>query len=199
MIASLEGVLQKKEENRIIVGVGGVGYEVKIPTSTFYSLGNINDNVRLKIYTHVREDRINLYGFVDDLSKKFFEKLITISGIGPSLALSILSGGSIKELTSYIRNENIPALKEIPGIGKKTAERIILEMKSKLDELPRAEAEKKGVSSEEEERYQELTSALMNLGYSASEARNTLNDVETSPDEDFESILKKSLRHLGAN
>ncbi len=132
MIAHLRGSIFEKHPNQVIVDIGGVGYDVQIPISTYTCLGNVNEPVSLKIFTHVREDALILYGFISAEEKALFERLITVSGIGPKLALAVLSGLPVTELVTAIRGSDVVMLVRIPGVGKKTAERIVLELKDKV-------------------------------------------------------------------
>src|SRR2546430_17349626 len=133
MIAFLRGTLLEKHPNQVIVDTGGVGYDVQIPVSTFSALPEAGSEVRLRIYTHVREDALSLYGFLTSEEKVVFEKLISVSGIGPTLVIKVLSGLNTTDLVTAIRNSQVDQLVRIPGVGKKTAERIVLELKDKLD------------------------------------------------------------------
>src|ERR1700730_6857266 len=135
MIGQLRGMLAGKRPNQVLVDVGGVGYLVQVPLSTFAALGELHTEVTLLIHTHVREDALALYGFVSAREKHFFELLLTASGVGPSLALKILSGMSVEELVPAIRGSDLVRLTKIPGVGRKTAERIIVELKDKLDSM----------------------------------------------------------------
>src|ERR1700694_1439195 len=135
MIAFLRGTLLEKHPNQVIVDTGGVGYDVQIPVSTFSALPDAGLEVKLRIYTHVREDALLLFGFATADEKTIFEKLISISGIGPKLAITVLSGLATPDLLSAIRTGAVQTLVRIPGVGKKTAERIVLELKEKLDML----------------------------------------------------------------
>src|ERR1041384_7195292 len=132
MIAQLRGVLLEKHPNQAIVETGGVGYDVTIPVSTFTKLPDAGSEVRLRIHTHVREDTLALYGFLSQDEKALFEKLISVGGIGPTLAVKVLSGLPAPDLIAYIRRGEVEKLVRIPGVGKKTAERIVLELKDKL-------------------------------------------------------------------
>src|SRR6202140_5719143 len=132
MIAQLRGTLGDKRPNQVLVDVGGVGYLVHIPLSTFYALGDLHSNVTLLIHTQVREDALSLYGFVSSREKHLFEMLLSASGVGPVLALKILSGMSVDELVPAIRKGDLPRLTRIPGVGRKTAERIVVELRDKL-------------------------------------------------------------------
>ena len=132
MIAHLSGKLLSKQPNQVIVDVNGVGYEVHVPLSTFYELGEVGSPVQLRIYTHVREDTIALFGFKSANEKLMFEQVTSISGIGPKLGITILSGMPVDELVAAIRQSNLARLTSIPGIGKKTAERLVVELRDKL-------------------------------------------------------------------
>ena len=131
MIAQISGKLIHKQPNSVIVDVGGVGYELTVPLSTFYDLGEPGADVSLRVHTHVREDALQLFGFRTDREKKLFLLLLTVSGIGPKLAVTVLSGLSVEELVQALRAGNLAKLVAIPGVGKKTAERMLLELKDK--------------------------------------------------------------------
>ena len=138
MIAFLRGRVHDKQPNRVIVDVGGVGYDVHVPLSTFYNLGDEGAEVSLRVHTHVREDALQLYGFLTELERQLFERLIAISGIGPKLAIVVLSGMEPRDLVAAVQRADVARLTTIPGIGKKTAERIVLELKDRLDSDRRA-------------------------------------------------------------
>ena len=157
MIAYLRGKLARKDPARLIVDVNGVGYEVFIPLTTFTALPDAGSEVSIDVHTHVREDIIALYGFSTRRERSIFEKLMTISGIGPKLAVTILSGGAVDDLTAAIKRGDLARLTAIPGVGKKTAERIVLELKDKLQDF--AEAQPKASVEVD------VLSALENLGY----------------------------------
>src|SRR5580658_5747484 len=142
MIALLRGTLLEKHPNQVIVEASGVGYDVLIPISTYSALPEAGSEVRLRIYTHVREDALALFGFLTSEEKTIFEKLISVSGIGPSLAVKVLSGMSTADLIPAIRNGSVEQLVRIPGVGRKTAERIVLELKDKLEGLGASPAAK---------------------------------------------------------
>ena len=146
MIGQLRGRLTDKRPNQVLVDVGGVGYLVQVPLSTFASLGELHTEVTLLIHTHVREDALSLYGFLSSREKHFFELLLSASGVGPSLALKILSGMSVEELVPAIRGGDLARLTRIPGVGRKTAERIVVELKDKLEAVA-IEAQKPAASS----------------------------------------------------
>src|SRR6201984_464250 len=146
MIGQLRGRLAEKRPNQVLVDVGGVGYLVQVPLSTYAALGELHAEVTLLIHTHVREDALSLYGFVSAREKHFFEMLLSASGVGPTLALKILSGMSVEELVPAIRGSDLGRLTRIPGVGRKTAERIVVELKDKLEAVA-VETEKPAPSS----------------------------------------------------
>ena len=194
MIAHLKGVLTEKAADRVVVDVNGVGYEVWIPYSTYYELGEAGDTVSLDIYTHVKEDAFRLYGFSTSKEKRLFTQLIQISGIGPKLGVAILSGLPVGEFVEAVTDENVVKLNEIPGVGKKTAERLVLEMKDKvLDWFPQVEEAQAGGGSGSLQG--DVVSALVNLGYSKHTADRAVararQEVEA---ESFEALLRESLR-----
>ncbi|MBD0326484.1 MAG: Holliday junction branch migration protein RuvA, partial [Pyrinomonadaceae bacterium] len=135
MIAHLSGTLLVKQTNTVIVDVGGIGYEVTIPLSTFYDLEETGKSVQLRIYTHVREDALQLYGFKTARERELFQRLISVSGIGPKLGITMLSGMSADEIIASIRTNNLARLTSIPGVGKKTAERLVIELRDKISAL----------------------------------------------------------------
>jgi Holliday junction DNA helicase RuvA len=194
VIASISGTLSEKAPGRLIVDVGGVGYDVQVPLSTFYVLGEPGAQVSLRVHTHVREDVIALYGFATTLEQDLFERLIAISGIGPKLAIAVLSGIEPADLIRAVRTQDVARLTAIPGVGKKTAERIGLELKDRLPALPAAVGP--GQPPEDQLRA-DLLSALLNLGYQRAAAEKaiekTLKD-HTSPA--FEDALRSVLRGL---
>ena len=195
MIARLNGTISEKHPNRIIVDVNGVGYDVLVPLSTFYGLGDAGAGVTLRVHTHVREDVIALYGFATALEQDLFERLIGISGIGPKLALAVLSGIDPGELVRAIRSQDVARLTRIPGVGKKTAERIGLELK---DRLPQSGAAAGADAVEETDDVKaDLLSALLNLGYNRAVADKAVDTaIKKNPDGDFESLLREVLRQM---
>jgi holliday junction DNA helicase RuvA len=197
MIALLRGTLHAKSPNRLILDVGGVGYDVQVPLSTFYGLGDPGTAVSLRIHTHVREEAIALFGFATELELDVFERLIAISGIGPKLALAVLSGIEPGELITAIRLQDVARLTAIPGIGKKTAERIGLELKDRLPAALQATGPAAPAPSPREEMRDDLLSALINLGYQRPAADKALDTaLAHSPDAGFEQVLKDALRRL---
>jgi holliday junction DNA helicase RuvA len=188
MIAHLSGKLLSKRPNQVIVETGGVGYEVSISVPTFSGLPNAGSDVSLHIHTQVREDLIALYGFLHSAEKELFERLITVSGIGPKLAITILSGMPADEMAAAIRSHDIPRLTRIPGIGKKTAERMVLELRDKLPGVGTEAGEVQAFSLLEED----VLSALMNLGYQRAAAEKALASV-TNKNGPFETIFREAL------
>ena len=198
MIAHLRGKLLSKKPNRVIIETGGVGYEVSIPVSTFYELGEEGSEVSLRVFTHVREDALSLYGFRTDQEKKLFERLIAVAGVGPKLAITILSGLEMDELVPAIRKGDIARLLRMPGVGKKTAERLVVELRDKLMDMEIA-AEKPGPASATElgRAEEDALSALVNLGYARGAAETAVREAHAaSPNGDFEQLLRSSLRLL---
>jgi Holliday junction DNA helicase RuvA len=196
VIAHLRGRLFEKSPNRVVVDVNGVGYDVAVPLSTFYGLGDAGSDVTLRIHTHVREDALALYGFATTLEQDLFERLIGISGIGPKVALAVLSGIEPLELMRAIERGDIARLTSIPGVGKKTSERIVLELK---DRLPRVQpaAVVAGAVEEPSALRDDILSALVNLGYHRPLAEKAVAAALTAlPDEGFERTLKRALREL---
>jgi holliday junction DNA helicase RuvA len=196
VIAHLRGRISEKHPNRIVVDVNGVGYDVFVPLSTFYGLGEPGVDVALRIHTHVREDALSLFGFATSLEQDLFERLIAISGIGPRVALAVLSGIEPLDLIRAVEQGDLVRLTAIPGVGKKTSERIVLELK---DRLPRAEVAAVTVGGVPEPKplRDDLLSALINLGYHRPLAEKAVAAaLKTVPDGDFERTLKQALREL---
>jgi Holliday junction DNA helicase RuvA len=196
LIANLRGRLLEKQPNRVIVDVNGVGYDVHVPLSTFYEVGEPGDEIALRVHTHVREDALQLYGFATRLELQIFERLISVSGIGPKLALAVLSGLEPNELVAAIRTANVARLTGIPGIGRKIAERIGLELKDKISTVVPAETAAAPADDAEALRT-DLMSALMNLGYHRPLAERAVNAAIRKADGgSFEATLKHALREL---
>ena len=200
MIAHLRGKLLSKKANKVMVDVTGVGYEVFIPVSTFYELGEVGSEVSLHIHTHVREEIFALYGFRTEREKGLFEKFLTVSGVGPKMAVAILSGLELDELIPALRNGNLTLLTHIPGVGRKTAERLVLELREKLEDVAGAADEKTTarVSAGEMTGVEgDVFSALVNLGYARGAAEAAVREVkDQNPQADFDSLLRSSLRML---
>jgi Holliday junction DNA helicase RuvA len=196
VIAHLRGTILEKHPNRIVVDVGGVGYDVAVPLSTFYGLAETGGTVALRVHTHVREDAISLFGFATPLELDLFLRLIGISGIGPKVGLAVLSGIEPAELVSAIERGDLARLTAIPGVGKKTSERIVLELKDRLPKVqsPTAVEEQAGAPSVLRD---DVLSALMNLGYHRPLAEKAVDSaVKSAVDGDFERTLKQALREL---
>jgi Holliday junction DNA helicase RuvA len=196
MIGSLRGKLIEKRPNQVLVDVGGVGYQVQIPLSTFAGLGSLHADASLLIHTHVREDQITLYGFATAREKQCFELLISASGVGPSLALKILSGMSIEELVPAIRKGDLAQLVRIPGVGRKTAERIVVELRDKLVVIDVPETGKPATRSQLED---DVASALTNLGYDGKSVERAIEKSRAASGADFEKLLRASLQILGGS
>lgn len=194
MIGLLRGALLEKRPGQVIVDAGGVGYDVHIPLSTFAALGALRAEVTLLIYTHVREDQISLYGFLTAREKHLFEMLLSVSGVGPSLALKILSGMSVEEIVPAVRRGDVAGLTRIPGVGRKTAERVIVELRDKLAAAESAAAEPRAPRSQIEE---DLSSALVNLGYDRRETERALEKLRRDGvPASFDAALRAALQQL---
>lgn len=197
MIAQLRGSLLEKAPSRLVVDVGGVGYDVQVPLSTFYVIGESGSPVSLRIHTHVREDVIALYGFATPLEHDLFERLIAINGVGPKLALAVLSGIEPAELVRAVRLQDVARLRAIPGVGKKTAERISLELKDRLPAGMAAPGQMPAAASPDDQLRTDLLSALLNLGYQRAAAERAMEKAVTgTPPQRFEHALKDTLRLL---
>jgi Holliday junction DNA helicase RuvA len=192
MIAHLRGKLIAKHPNQAIVEAGGVGYDVVISVPTFSELPGLNNEVSLFIHTHVREDALALFGFLRAQEKQLFEKLLSVSGIGPKLAITILSGMPTEAMVASIKGNNVAALTRIPGIGKKTAERMVLELRDKLDSFG-VSADVVAAASPVEE---DVISALVNLGYQRPMAERALAKLGNVSGESFDSLFRKAMAAL---
>jgi Holliday junction DNA helicase RuvA len=196
MIAHLRGRLLEKHPNRVILDVQGVGYEAHVPLSTFYEMPDAGAEVALRIHTHVREDALALYGFATRLELQLFERLISVSGIGPKLALAVLSGIEPDELITAVKTSDVARLTAIPGVGKKTAERIGLELKDKLAAFVPAQDAPSGAGTGDSLK-DDVLSALINLGYHRPLAERALEAaLRAATDGSFEKTLKQALREL---
>ena len=200
MIAHLRGSILEKHPNRLVIDVNGVGYEVFVPLSTFYGLGEPGTGTALRVHTHVREDAIVLYGFATQLEQDLFERLISVSGIGPKVSLAVLSGIEPEDLIRAIERGDLARLTAIPGVGKKTSERIVLELK---DRLPRAAVVAAAVGVAEPEApmlRDDVGSALVNLGYhrplAEKAAEAAIKIIGSASDASFERVLKQALREV---
>ena len=195
MIAHLRGRILEKHPNRLIVDVNGVGYDVFVPLSTFYGLGDPGSEIAIRVHTHVREDALLLYGFATTLEQDLFERLIGVSGIGPKVALAVLSGIEPPELVRAIERGDVARLTAIPGVGKKTSERIVLELKDRLPRMRPAAAA--GAVPGTPILRDDLLSALVNLGYHRPLAEKAVDAaIKITADGGFEQTLKHALREL---
>lgn len=201
MIAFLSGKLLEKQANSVIVDVGGVGYEVSIPLSTFYELGEVGSEVQLRIYTNVREDAIQLFGFKTIRERELYLKLISVQGIGARSGIAMLSGMNADEIIAAIRTENLAKLTAIPGVGRKTAERLVIELRDKINELA------SGVSAEasmaaaaavgSDNVFDDAQSALINLGYQKNAAEKALLQArQDGVEPSVQKMLKAALQRL---
>ena len=204
MIAHLSGTLLSKQPNSVIVDVGGVGYELIIPVSTFYELEDTGTNTQLRVYTHVREEALQLYGFKTARERELFLQIISVTGIGPKIAITLLSGMNANEIIASIRTNNLGRLTSIPGVGRKTAERLVVELRDKitalsspaLEEEFAAEGGQRQGSSPDAMRDDAL-SALLNLGYQKTSAEKAIKAaIDEGGDLSVELILRRGLRSL---
>lgn len=197
MIGFLRGRIADKQPNKLIVDVQGVGYEVQVPLSTFYDVGEVGAEVTLRIYTHVREDALQLYGFLTDLERQLFERLISVSGIGPKLAIAVLSGMDPRDLLACVQRGDVARLTAIPGVGKKTSERLVLELKDRLAQLPGSIPADAASGNGSDRVRTDLLSALQNLGYHRPQAEKAIDaTLQTMSEPTFEHALKAALREL---
>jgi holliday junction DNA helicase RuvA len=197
MIAFLRGRVLEKHPNRVIVDVNGVGYDLAVPLSTFYTAGEPGAEITLRVHTHVREDQLALFGFATALELTVFERLITISGIGPKLALAVLSGIEPRELVGAVQRSDVARLTRIPGVGKKTAERIVLELRDRLPKAMEAVATGAPAPTADDTLRDDLTSALTNLGYHRPAIDKVLEKTLAGrADARFEDVLRSALKEL---
>jgi holliday junction DNA helicase RuvA len=204
MIAHLSGTLLAKHATSVVVEVGGVGYEVTIPVTTFYDLGDAGAPVRLRIYTHVREDALQLFGFRTERERELFTLLISVSGIGPKSAVAMLSGMSADEIVVAIRTNNYARLTSIPGVGRKTAERLVIELRDKMAALSSPALDEEiaagvvaGAQQSEDSLREDTLAALVNLGYQKAAAEKAINQaINEGGDLSVELVLRRSLRSL---
>jgi Holliday junction DNA helicase RuvA len=197
MIAFLRGRVLEKHPNRVVIDVGGVGYDVSVPLSTFYTAGDPGVEIALRVHTHVREDQLALFGFATGLELAAFERLIAVSGIGPRLALSVLSGIEARDLIGAIQRGDVARLTRIPGVGKKTAERMVVELRDRLPKALEAADMVASIAPQDALR-DDLISALTNLGYHRQAVDKVLdkvlNPTESAPA--FEVALRSALKEL---
>jgi Holliday junction DNA helicase RuvA len=194
VIAQIHGRLLRKGPQEAVVDVGGVGYRVTIPLSTFYRVGEPGADVTLLTHTHVREDTLALFGFLTAAEQALFERLIAVSGVGPKLAISVLSGIEAPELVAALRSSDVARLTRIPGVGKKTAERLVVELKDKMQDLEAADAPPAPAASPAAD---DLVSALVHLGYSRPEAeRGVERALREHGSARFEDLLRHSLQSV---
>lgn len=201
MIAFLSGKLLEKDANSVIVDVGGVGYEVAIPLSTFYELGDVGSEVNLRIYTYVREDSLQLFGFKTARERDLYLKLISVQGIGAKSGIAMLSGMSADEIVSAIRTDNLARLTSIPGVGKKTAERLVVELRDKIGDLAAGVSAKASADAiaglGTDTAFDDALSALTNLGYQRAAADKALQQVVKEGCEmNVQKLLKQALQRL---
>ena len=196
MIAFLRGRVLEKHPHRVIIDVSGVGYDVAVPLSTFYAAGEPGSEISLRVHTHVREDQLALFGFATTLELTVFERLISISGIGPKLALAVLSGIDSRELVTAVQRSDVARLTRVPGVGKKTAERMVIELR---DALPKAvgaiDAGASAIAPPDAVR-DDLVSALANLGYHRQAIDKAVEKLTRSADQRFEDLLRAALKEL---
>jgi Holliday junction DNA helicase RuvA len=196
MIGQLRGKLAEKRPNQVLLDVAGVGYQVQIPLSTFAGLGPLHAETTLLIHTHLREDQLSLFGFLTAREKQCFELLLSASGVGPSLALKILSGMSLDDLVPAIRNSDLDQLVRIPGVGRKTAERIVVELRDKLAAVEVAGTAKPASGSQVEA---DVASALENLGYDRRAIEKAIEQSRGAAGQNFEKLLRATLQQLGGS
>ncbi|MEO8041074.1 MAG: Holliday junction branch migration protein RuvA [Acidobacteriota bacterium] len=201
MIGFLSGKILEKDANTLIVDVGGVGYEVTIPLSTFYELGEIGSDVSLRIFTHVREDALQLFGFKTARERDLYLKLISVQGIGAKSGITMLSGMSADEIVTAIRTNNLVRLTSIPGVGKKTAERMVIELRDKIGELSTSAAASASASARgdgsSDSAFDDALSALVNLGYQSNAAEKALQDAaKDGVDVSVQKLLRAALQRL---
>jgi Holliday junction DNA helicase RuvA len=202
LIAQLTGKLAQKQPNTIIIDVGGVGYEVTIPVSTFYELGEPGTDVSLRIHTNVREDAIQLYGFWTPREKELFLQLTSVSGIGPKLAITMLSGMAARELIQAIKNNDLARLTTIPGVGRKTAERVVVELRDKLAKISFTDTEPETIaaratSGDNEAIRDDTVAALVSLGYPKAVAEKAVGAALGEEGErTIQALLRRALKRL---
>ena len=197
MIARLQGTLLEKSPTQLVIDVAGVGYEILASLSTYRQLPATGEAVTVSIHTHVREDELVLFGFATDRERKLFRKLIKVNGLGPRLALNTLSGIATQELIRAISSGDIVRLTSIPGIGKKTAERMILDLKDKMLEFREVPETTSDESTQSHPFQEDLLSVLINLGYKRGMAEQALRKISLAEEASLEEAVRLTLRHLG--
>ncbi|HUR70408.1 MAG TPA: Holliday junction branch migration protein RuvA [Candidatus Limnocylindrales bacterium] len=197
MIAQISGKLAQKLPGEVVIEVGGIGYLVLIPLNVFYHLPDIGAPMSLQIHTHVREDALQLFGFRDLAEKQVFLLLMGVSGIGPKLALNILSGIPAEDLARALRNGDQIRLVSIPGVGRKLAERMIVELKDKFTNLTPVTLDNTSKPEASSQKMQDAVSALINLGYKKPEIEKTVRDVLKNRELSLEDVLRETLRQMG--
>lgn len=199
MIAFLSGKLLEKHANTVIIDVGGVGYEVTIPLSTFYELGDVGSDVQLRIHTHVREDALQLFGFKTERERALYLKLMSVQGVGAKSGITMLSGMNADEIISAIRTNNLVKLTAIPGVGRKTAERLVIELRDKVGELAAAsdESTETGAGIDSDTTFDDALSALVNLGYQRNAAEKALQQArQDGAEPNVQKLLRQALQRL---
>ncbi|HBR58839.1 MAG TPA: Holliday junction branch migration protein RuvA [Blastocatellia bacterium] len=198
MIAFLSGKLLEKQANSVIVDVGGVGYEVTIPLSTFYELGEVGSDIQLRIYTHVREDALQLFGFKSEREKALYLRLLAVQGVGAKSGITMLSGMNADEIIAAIRTNNLAKLTAIPGVGRKTAERLVIELRDKIGEFATAEPSMAASASVDGNGvFDDALSALVNLGYQKTAAEKALRQaMQDGVEINFQKLLRAALQRL---
>jgi len=192
MIATLEGILLYRGVDSIIVSVGGIGFQIYVPGSTLSQLGAMNDKVFLYTYLHVKEDNISLYGFASSQELTLFKNFISVSGVGAKIALGLLSSLSVEQLATAILSGNVDLIDQVPGVGKKIANRIVIELKGKLEQ------EREWVTVSLAQGDSDVIAALTGLGYSLREATQAVSSLGSSPQLSLEDKIKTALQQLAA-
>jgi holliday junction DNA helicase RuvA len=195
MIARLSGILEEKNPDQLVVDVNGVGYQVFVSLQTFYRLPALHERVNLHVHTNLREDALQLYGFLEEKEKMTFLLLKGVTGIGPRLALNILSGIPVDELEGALRTSDVTRLVAVPGVGKKTAERLVVELREKVGALENGDL---GIPGEQTPLSAEAVSALVNLGYRRTEAEKAVRDAVRRGVTVIADLIRESLRSLSA-
>ena len=196
MIGSLKGIITEKNVGSLLIDVGGIGYAVLISPRTFDRVPPLGESVQLKIHTHVREDEITLFGFLEILEKTLFQRMIKVSGIGPKMDLNILSGISSEDFLATVHTEDVDKLTSIPGIGKKMAARILVDLKDKLQDLSNVTRLNPQKSNPFQDMADDVISALVNLGYNKTVSEKTVTQLKISDNKSLESLIREALQDL---